>query len=326
MKRFFQSEVGAVLLWVAASLVLAAVIAPWLYQVGKGFAFLAKDLGFTGVCGWFGEACQQAEFSRYYNRSLLLAAVLLLPILLKRHRQLCQAGTRILPNERLYSRVTGVFQCLLGLLLAGSVGWGLGALVDGLGAFTCTATTPTTGQWLTQALIPALVVSGVEEWLFRGLLLGLWLRVARPATACIGTSLVFAFVHFLAPMSETDVVDPTSAVAGLHHLWSILLHFAEPRFLAADFLTLFTVGWILAMARLRTQRLWLSIGLHSGWVIAFKIYNLTHLKVLDCPVSAWWIGGSLRSGLLPLIALGLTAGLCHLVFKTIGYQSKVNPV
>ena len=49
------------------------------------------------------------------------------------------------------------------------------------------------------------------------------------------------------------------------------------------------------------------------------------MKVPDGPFSPWWIGESLRSGLLPLAALGLTAGLCHLVLQRVGYQANVNP-
>ena len=118
-----------------------------------------------------------------------------------------------------------------------------------------------------KAVWSAVAVAVVEEWLFRGLFLGLWLRVSRPWAACVGTSLVFAFVHFLAPPPGYQVADPTSVWAGFRWLGGILLHFTDPGFIAADFLTLFGIGVVLAGARLRTGGLWLPVGLHFGWCL-----------------------------------------------------------
>ena len=314
------------LLWVAAALAFAVVISPWLYQGGKGYAELAAARGFTGVAGWLGMACQRAEFGRFFNRSVLLGSLLWLPLLFRRLGSLRQAGGRTLPAGAPEPWRRGASLWLLGLLLAGGVLWVLGMVASGLGAFTANPAMPGLKVLLTQAVLPAVMVSVVEEGLFRGLLLGLWLRVARPLSACIGSSVVFAFLHFLGPRSGTGIAEPAAALAGLRHVGGILRHFTEPRIFAADFLTLFALGLILAGARLRTGGLWLCIGMHSGWVIAFKAYNLTHQKVCDGPLSGWWIGDTLRSGLLPLAALGITAGLCHLVLKGVGYQSKVTPV
>lgn len=313
------------LLWVAASLVLAAGLAPWLYQGGKGFAQLAREQDFAGLAGWLGYACRRADFGRYFNRGLLLAALLLLPFLFRRLSKLRQAGAHLLPPGDAVSWPAGMVQYLIGLLLAGGVVWGLGMVLDGLGEFTSKPLLPGAKRVLIGVLIPAVMVSVVEEWLFRGLLLGLWLRVARPRAACLGVSLVFALLHFLAPPPGVGMAEPFSAVAGFRQLGGILLQVVEPRFFAANFLTLFAVGMILAWVRLRTGRLWCSMGLHCGWVIAFKAYNLTHLKASDGPLNSWWIGDDLRSGLLPLAALVLTAWLSHLLLKTTGYQAKVRP-
>lgn len=313
------------LLWVAASLVLAAVLAPWLYQGGRGYAGLAAEHGFTGVAGWLGTACQRATFGRFFNRSVLLAALLLLPLLFRRLRALRRGDTGLPPWGGPGSWPSGALQCLLGVVVAGGVVWMLGVVLTGLGAFTAYPAAPGAKRLLTQAVLPAAMVSVVEEWLFRGLLLGLWLRVARPLAAAVGSSLVFAFLHFLGPPPGNGIAEPTAVLAGFRHLGGILQHFTEPRFIAADFLTLFTVGLVLAAARLRSGRLWLCIGMHCGWVIAFKAYNLTYVKVAAGPLNAWWIGDSLRSGLLPLVALGITAGIIHLALPRAGYQSKVTP-
>ena len=313
------------LLWVAASLLLAAVISPWLYQGGKGYGEQAAARQLSGVAGWLGAACQRATSGRMFNRSMLLAALLLLPLLFRRLRALRQTGGGMRPAGAPMSLARGLGQVMLGLVIAGGVVWGLGVVVRELGAVTPYPAEPSTKRLLLQAVLPAVGVSVVEEWLFRGLLLGLWLRVARPLSACIGSSLMFAFLHFLTPRHEVGIIEPSSAAAGFRQLGGILLRFTEPRFFTADFLTLFTVGIILALARLRTGRLWLCVGLHCGWVIAFKAYNLTYVKVPDGPLNGWWLGDSLRSGLLPLAMLGITAGVCHVVLQRVGYHSKVSP-
>jgi membrane protease YdiL (CAAX protease family) len=319
MMRFFRSEAGAVLLWVAASLLLAALIVPWLYQGGTGLAELLNAQAGGGVAGWLGQACRRADFGRYFNRSLLLAALVLLPVLWRRLRRL----EPIVPPLRVAeSWYRGPLLWVTGLVAAGGVVWGLGMILAQVGTFSATPAPPSVQELLSTVGVSAVAVSVIEEWLFRGLLLGLWLRVARPVTACIGSSLVFAFVHFLNPPAGYAIADPTSPVAGLHWLGGILRHFADPGFIAADFLTLFGVGLVLAGARLRTGHLWLSMGLHCGWVIAFKVFNLTHLKLADGPVNGMLIGDNLRSGLLPLATLGLTAWICHVLLGAIRYRAR----
>lgn len=308
--RFLRSEAGAVLLWVAASLLLAAGMVPWLYQAGKGLAGWMEAQGAGGVLGWLGYACRRADFGRFFNRSLLAAALALLPFLLLRLRR-----------EEVKSPLAGVAESwqrglllwAMGLIAAGGVVWALGLILAQVGTFQASPVQPTLGQLVNKVVVSAVAVSVVEEWLFRGLLLGLWLRVSRPPVAACGTALVFAFVHFLTPPPGYPIQNPASSGAGFEWLKGILLHFTDPAFMAADFLTLFGVGLVLAGARIRTGHLWLPIGLHCGWVVAFKVFNLTHLKLPDGPVGDLLIGDSLRTGLLPLAALGITAGICHLL-------------
>jgi membrane protease YdiL (CAAX protease family) len=78
---------------------------------------------------------------------------------------------------------------------------------------------------------------------------------------------------------------------------------------------LFVVGWILAWARLRTGALWFSIGLHAGWVFAFKGFNMLYQAVEPHPLRPWGIGESLKSGMLPLLMLALTALVCRYALK-----------
>lgn len=206
-------------------------------------------------------------------------------------------------------------QITVGCLLAFGMLCGLGAILDAAGAFVPKASPVTLGKLLSKILLPAAAASLLEEWLFRGVLLGLWLRSVRPATACLGTALLFAFLHFLEPAEGTFIKDPAQALAGFDLLGKILLHFTDPLFFVTDFATLLAGGLILAWARVRTGALWFSIGLHAGWIMIFKGFNLLYQISPGHPLHPWGVGDNLRSGILPLLTLGLTMVICHFVWR-----------
>lgn len=316
VKRFVQSEAGAAVLWVCGSLLLAAAISPWVWQAGMRLADAAASSELPGVLEWLGRACGRSKFGRFFDRSLLTSALVLLPFLFRRIRVLRADGEG--PGAFFRTQVSwksAGIQILVGCVIAGGMLWGLAAILDAAGACVLKANPPATGKLLSKVLLPTVAASLMEECLFRGLLLGLWLRFTKPAAACLGTSLVFAFLHFIYPPAGTVIADPGHALAGFELLGKILLHFADPLFLVTDFATLFVVGMILAWARVRTGALWFSIGLHSGWIFAFKSYNLIYSQVPDHPLRPWGVGDSLRSGVVPLIALGFTALICHFVLR-----------
>jgi membrane protease YdiL (CAAX protease family) len=312
MKRFVQSEVGATVIWVFCSVVMAAVISPWVYQAGRHFAATAAAQDLPSFLESLGASCGRANFTRFFDRSLLFSAMVLLPVLLRRIKTLRAATETGL--GLLWTRVhwkSATLQVVIGCLIAGGMLWGVGVILEALGAYLPKANTPALGKLLPQILIPAVV----EEYLFRGLLLGLWLRFSRPAAACLGTSLLFAFLHFLKPPFRTPHLNPSHALAGFQRLGKIFLNFTDPLFFVTDFATLLGVGLILAWARVRTGALWFSIGLHAGWILAFKGFNLLYQKVPGHPLFPWGVGESLRSGIVPLCTLGLTAVICHFVLR-----------
>lgn len=209
-------------------------------------------------------------------------------------------------------------QVVAGCLISGSLLWLLGVILHHWGAYTLSSKEPGIAKLLKAVLIPAIAAACVEEWVFRGLLLGLWSRFSKPLAACVGTSLVFAFVHFLEPPRGSVIADPRHPLAGFELLGKILLHFTNPQFFVTDFATLFVIGMILAWARLKTGALWFPIGLHIGWILAFKGCNLIYRPVLSHAVHPWGLGDSLRSGLLPMLTLAVTAAFCYLAFGFFG--------
>lgn len=303
-------------MWVLGSLVLAALISPWAYSGGKELAAQAAATDMPAVGKWLGAACGRAQFGRFFDRSLIFSTVLLLPLMFRRIKTLRSAAGSV--PVKLWARVSwssAATQVVMGGLIAGILLWGLGTLLAADGAFVPGPALPAPGQWLSRMLIPAVAVSLLEEWLFRGLLLGLWLRFARPAAACLGSSLVFAFLHFLKLPEGEHIAEPSNVFAGFELLGKILQHFTDPRFFVTDFAMLLAGGLLLAWARVRTGGLWFSIGLHAGWIMAFKGYNIFYQSVADYPLHPWGVGDNLRSGAFPLLTLGLTAVVCHFVWR-----------
>lgn len=314
MKRFLQSEIGAAVVWVFCALTMAALISPWIYQAGKQLAATADAKDLPAILEWLGNACRRAKVDRFFDRSLWLSALVLLPLLFRRIRHLRAASNRPADKLAKFSWQSVAVQILSGCIIAGGMLWALGAILQGVGLYVPKAH-PALGKLLPQVLIPAVAAPLLEEWLFRGVLLGLWLRFARPAAACVGTSLLFAFLHFLEPPEGYIIANPAHPLAGFELLGKILLHFTNPVFFVTDFATLLCVGLILAWSRVRTGSLWFSIGLHAGWIIAFKSFNLLYRKIPDHPLTPWGVGDSLRSGALPLFMLCLTAAVCHFALK-----------
>lgn len=296
---------------------MAAVIAPWLYQAGKDLAASAETGDLPALLEWLGAACGRAKFGRFYDRALLLSALCFMPLLWRRIKTLKAAGEpESAVKPRISRRSVGI-QIAVACVISGSLLWTTGWLLALTGAYELKASAPSVAKFVSKALLPAVGASLLEEWLFRGVLLGLWLRFARPTAACIGASLLFAFLHFLDPPGPSAIQNPGHALAGFELLGKILLHFTDLRFFVADFATLTVVGLILGWARVRTGALWFSIGLHSGWILAFKAFGLFYREVPGHPLHPWGVGGSLRSGIVPLIALGLTTVVCHFVLNRI---------
>jgi membrane protease YdiL (CAAX protease family) len=322
LKRFFQSEIGAAVLWVCGALLMAAVLAPWVYQGGKWLAEYGKANELPGLLEGLAASCGRAKIDRFFDRSLLFSALVLLPALMKRIRRLRSDSSMPVEKAVRFSWPSVAAQIAIGCIIAGGFLWGMGFMLDAAGAYVPKANPPALGKLLPKIIIPAIAAPLVEEWIFRWLLLGLWLRFAKPVSACIGTSLLFAFMHFLSPPEGSAIADPAHALAGFELLGKILLHFTNPVFFVTDFATLFVVGLILAWARVRTGALWFSIGLHAGWVAAFKGFNLLYRGVEDHPLRPWGVGESLRSGALPLLALCVTALVCHYALKRFSRASR----
>ena len=144
-------------------------------------------------------------------------------------------------------------------------------------------------------LLASIAVPFIEEAFFRGIVLGVLLKTGRKYIAIFAVSAIFAVVHFLkAPERTSEIVTWTSGFSSIAHAFDGI---GDPMMLASALATLFFIGWILADARVLTYSLWLSIGLHAGWIFGSGAFSrLARQQTLAFP----WIGKNMLVGIIPL--------------------------
>ena len=260
----------------AATILFGAISAPLLF-------WAAQALAAHGIF----PALARFDFESFFHRALLLGALLFLWPLLRWLRIKNARDLGLAPNRH----------------------WGrdlaVGFLLSALPVICCEIFLVHRGIYSMRALsawaalapvvLTAAVVPLLEEALFRGLFLGVLLRSPRPWLAVVLSAAIFSIVHFLkAPDQTTTAVQWNSGFVSLAHSFD---QFGEPMLVLAGFTTLFVIGLVLAHARLRTQSLWLPIGLHAGWILASGAFGkIARREIVALP----WLGKSLLIGLVPL--------------------------
>ncbi len=124
---------------------------------------------------------------------------------------------------------------------------------------------------LPRYLLSAVVIAGLEETLFRGIILGAATRALGARAGLWITSAFFALVHPLGSARGSTHSAPLTA--GLGVIRDYLHAFAEPLALR-QMVGYLLVGVILAVATQRTGRLWFALGLHFGWVVFIRCDGL----------------------------------------------------
>ncbi len=119
------------------------------------------------------------------------------------------------------------------------------------------------------ALLSGIAVGFLEELFFRGILFQGLVEDWRPAGAILATSLFYSVVHFVTPAEKIPLVG-LQPLAGIRHLIYSFRPFLDPTHLLPGIFGLFLIGFVLCYAYLRTGSLYLSIGLHAGWVFSLK--------------------------------------------------------
>ena len=267
-----------------ATLLLGALLAPPLYWAGHA----AAAWGPLHKLGEF-------EFRRYFDRAVLVAALgLLWPTV----RALRVGGWRDLglrPDAHRWAHLFVGFAVAAGGLLL--MGW----CFTRLGWYTPRAR----ANWaaLPGFLLSAVAVAALEEGFFRGALQGLVARTTSAAGALVSVAALFAVLHFVRPPEGTVNLGPIGWLSGFVYLPQVFWQWGDGRLVVGGLATLFAVGLVLGYARWRTGALWLSAGLHAGWVFALKGFSaMTRHTAPD----NLWLGEDLRHGLAPVAVVLLT--------------------
>lgn len=278
-----MSALGKILLYLAIVLLAACLLSPPIY--------------------WVGHEYLNHPFYRYFSRITQISAfVLLVPLLIwLKVRSIREFGLEK-NRHALRDVASGLLLALIpvALLGAGYFYFGVYKLKD---------------EFLLKVLFRIAATAGlvaiVEEFLFRGVLLGLSAKAFGKWPAALGVSALFAGVHFLKP---AKIIDPSVEWwTGFAQLPRAAGDAPPPPMLILGFLALFIVGLILAFAALRTRSLFLPIGLHAGWVFGQQTLQwLGKFRVKPEDSLLPWVGpnvvsGAVPIGLVPVFTLLLTA-------------------
>jgi membrane protease YdiL (CAAX protease family) len=168
------------------------------------------------------------------------------------------------------------------------------------------------------AVVSAIVVAIIEETIFRAALFGILRKCFAFPVALVCSSAIYASVHFLQKAAAPDHI---GWLSGLAMLPPMLRGPPDGLPLVPTFFTLLVVGAILALAYQRTGTLFMSIGLHAGWVFWVKSYGFL-TRQTSGGARAIWGGDRLVDGWVPLLIL---AGLLVLMLRSRRLASNSNP-
>ena len=274
-----------------ATIILGALIAPVLFWSAQALA----------AHGMF-PSLVKYDFNSFFHRAILVAAVLLLWPLLRVSNVRKLADLGLAPNSHWGRDIGwGLLLSVIPLLVCGAL-----LIVLHVYSFRHVFVWPRLGK----VLLAALSVPFIEETFFRGIVFGLLLRSSRKLLSIVAVSALFAAVHFLKGSEWVPAV--VTWTSGFQAIGDAFAGFGDPMMVLAAFTTLFLIGCILADARVLTRSLWLSIGLHAGWIFSSGTFSwLARNKMIALP----WLGKNLLVGIIPLGLAALTWMLMRLALK-----------
>ncbi|NNE94358.1 MAG: CPBP family intramembrane metalloprotease [Verrucomicrobiales bacterium] len=302
MREFFKPTATKIAVFVIASIVIGALLAPPLFWGGQ----IVVENGWIAD-GWLQsihESMERAKFSRYFNRALTFAAVLLMWPTIRwiRSDQPERGNTNFLLTEKnrrwWIHLLVGFFAATIPLFI-------LCFIYLKTGLYKPHDPGKTVFRIASSAIGTAFAVAFLEEFIFRGILFSLLLRTAKAWVSLLFLTAFFAFVHFLKPPENLEMPE-VIWTTGFWLIGQIFGQFANPIFIAAEFALLFAVGWVLGYSRLKTASLWLPIGLHAGWVFGIKMFSPLTRRNFKKGEMMPWLGENLRIGACSMLVVCLT--------------------
>lgn len=279
----------ALLVVLAGALAAAVIISPL-----AAFALAATGFHFP--------------FPRIFDRTVMLTLLtaLILGARPLRLRSLLAAGFRD-PWRKWPQGLHGLIAAaiVMALLFAGAIilgahgGPGLGRLYRRLPYY----------------LLQAGAVGIIEEGFFRAFLLGGMTADLGRRGALIASSAIYAVSHLLRSPARLYLVGFHPA-AGLYNLQGSAIQLSDPGTAVPALVGLFLLGLVLGVAYIRSETVYLPIGLHAGFVVGAKTWPALLTPGVILP---WWIAGYRRFPLISgpagwaaaLILLTLLPRLCR---------------
>ena len=277
-------------IYLIAVFVGGALIAPWLHALASWGAGHFPAL----------EGLAYQPFHRYVNRCFMIIAIVgLWPLSRLARLSIADTGWKI--DARWRRRVTTG-------LLAGFVTLAIPAVfcvITGSRAFQTPSDAGLLLKHFGNAIGAAVLVSLLEEAVFRGVVFGMLKKHTSMVFAVGFTSGIYALVHFFErTRHEGDVLWSS----GLALLPRMARGFADWQMIVPGFFSLTLAGIILALAVRVTGNLYFSVGLHAGWIFWLKSFKFFTREGENS--HAWLLGSAkLIDGWAAFVVLLATLGL-----------------
>jgi uncharacterized protein len=235
-------------------LALTCVISPW-FAVGADW--FARN--------WPEVQLERYPFSRIFNRAFMFSGIILF-FACRRFPRLGRISELGLTKQR-KARVDAV----MGWCLAVVSMIALGCAMSVVGVFTpyFRLSLSESVRRCGEAFVAGVFVGLLEEIFFRAILFKGLLEQGKAIRAFVLANLFYSAIHFVKP-GERYFLQGLDPFAGFRHLISTFAPFLDPVSFLPGFIGLFLIGVILSYAYMRTDSLYLAIGLHAGWIFGLK--------------------------------------------------------
>ena len=272
-----MKSLGKIIFYLLATVFFGALLAAPLYWGGH---WLASH----GILTWLADT----PFRKFFHRGLLVAAIVLLWPTARWLRVPNVRSLGLEANPHRWRDLGAGFAASFLMMVV------LAAVL--LALHVVKLRNHVHGADLASIAASAVVVSILEEWLFRGAILGLLARAMNRYAALFATSALFSILHFLKP-NDAAVPHAVGWLSGFALIPGAFAQFHEPWLVLGGFTTLFCVGWILGFSRLTTRSLGLAIGLHAGWVFGIMSFSKITKRLIPVEDTLPWFGADLTVGL-----------------------------
>jgi membrane protease YdiL (CAAX protease family) len=242
------------LIFILLVLGVTAVVSPW--------AATAWDL----ISGASAAAAEdRIPFSRFFDRFFMISGI----VLFFSCRSLLKIDS--LSQLGLSPRTRAASDVAVGLCFALGSMFALGFIMSTAGVYEVffRLSLGESVELYLKAILTGLTVGFLEEIFFRGIIFRGLLEDWKPLPAFLTANLFYSALHFVKP-GEQYFLSGVEPWAGFRHLFSTFAPFLEPTEIVPGMIGLLLIGIVLSYAFLRTGTLYLSIGLHAGWIISIK--------------------------------------------------------